>query len=571
MRRGVALFLLLAAAGCQPSSPAAQPTATPAPTPAVPPTLPAPYQAEPAGHEGGVATVGDWQFPVTLPPAYAPSPTSAAMIQQALFSGLVGVDPTLGYYGDLAHSVPTVANGGVKTVGSGMDVTYDLRPGLRWSDGQPITSDDVIFTWQATAGTEGYDRITGIDKRGDAGFTVHFRSIYPAYALLFGAIVPKHRLAAIERAQLGSDPYWSKPDVVSGPLTVADAVPADHYTLQRNPRYADGRADMPLLNHAAHLEKVVFKAFATKAALLAALKAGDIQVALELDEHDLDLAAAVAGARLQPVPWLSYEQVTLNQQAQLWKDDAALRSALAAAVDVGSVLAGPLHNRAPAATGPISPELGWAYNGDLGAPRFELEQARSALEADGWALGADAVRTKAGQRLQFTLAAVADSPLAAAEQQILVAGWRQAGADVRVQDFAAGELFASFADNGVLARGRFDAALFAWIAPADPDGAFATLHSSQIPSPQNPAGENFSRCDSPALDADLAAGRATLDRVQRAEAYRDLQAQYRKAACEVPLYQRLDIGLSSRRLHNYAPNPAAPGNTWNLADWWIDQ
>ena len=53
-------------------------------------------------------------------------------------------------------------------------------------------------------------------------------------------------------------------------------------------------------------------------------------------------------------------------------------------------------------------------------------------------------------------------------------------------------------------------------------------------------------------------------------AYRDLQAQYRKLTCEVPLYQRLDIGVSSRHLHNYAPNPAGPGNTWNVADWWID-
>jgi len=73
-----------------------------------------------------------------------------------------------------------------------------------------------------------------------------------------------------------------------------------------------------------------------------------------------------------------------------------------------------------------------------------------------------------------------------------------------------------------------------------------------------------------ALGGNVGDARATLDRAKRGAAYRDLQVQYRKAACEVPLYQRLDIGLSSRHLHNYAPNPAGPGNTWNLADWWID-
>ena len=53
----------------------------------------------------------------------------------------------------------------------------------------------------------------------------------------------------------------------------------------------------------------VFKAFATKGALLTALKAGDIQVALELDERDLDLASGIPVARLQPVPWLEGQQL----------------------------------------------------------------------------------------------------------------------------------------------------------------------------------------------------------------------------------------------------------------------
>ncbi|MEP7104921.1 MAG: peptide ABC transporter substrate-binding protein, partial [Chloroflexota bacterium] len=490
-------------------------------------------------------------------------------IQQTLFNGLVGIDPNLGYYGDLARTVPTTENGGVKPAGAGMDVTYELRPGLNWSDGQPITADDVIFTWQATPRTEGYDRITGIDRRSDLSLTVHFGSLYPPYLLLFSAIAPKHRLSALPAGQLAGDGFWSKPDVVSGPFAVQEAVPADHYTLVRNPHYADGRGEMPLLNHAADLEKIVFKAFATKSATLAALKAGDIEVALELNERDLDVAAGIGNARLQLVPWLSYEQVSFNQQAALWKDDPALRSALGAAVDVGSV-SGLLHGRAPAAQGPISPELAWAYDPGSGPPRYDLEAARTALDADGWVPGADGIRVKAGRRLQFTLSAVADSPLRAAEEEALVAGWRRAGVEVLVQNFAAGELFGAYADNGVLSRGRYDAALFAWITPPDPDANFAIFHSSRIPSAQNPTGGNVSRCVSGAVDADLDAGRATLDQAKRGQAYREFQVQYRKAGCEVPLYQRLDIGLSSQRLHSFAPNPAGPGNTWNVADWWIE-
>jgi len=516
-----------------------------------------------------VVTVGDWQFPPALPPIYGTASAGAAAIQQTLFSGLVGIDPNLGPYGDLARTVPTLENGGVKTLGAGMDVTYELRPGLNWSDGRPITADDVIFTWQATGRTEGYDRISGIDKRGELGVIVHFASLYPPYLLLFGAIAPKHRLDTISPGQLAGDPFWSKPDVVSGPFAVLDAVPADHFTLQRNPHYADGRAEMPLLNHAAHLEKIVFKAFASKSATLAALKAGDIQVALELNERDLEVASGIRDARLQAVPWLAYEQVTLNQQAPLWTADQPLRAAIAQAVDVGAV-SSLLRGRAPAARGPISPQVAWAYNADSAAPGHDLEAAKAALDADGWTPGGDGIRVKAGRRLQFTLSTVADSPLRAAEEEALVAGWRRAGMDARLQNYSSAQLFAAYADGGVLSRGAFDAALFAWITPPDPDANFATLHSSRIPGPQNPSGQNFSRCADPAVDGALAAGRATLDQPQRAAAYRQFQVAYAKAGCEVPLYQRLDVGLSSQRLHNFAPNPAGAGNTWNVADWWIE-
>ena len=48
----------------------------------------------------------------------------------------------------MATNIPTVDNGGVKMVGAGMDVTWNLKPGMKWSDGQPATSEDVRYTYQ---------------------------------------------------------------------------------------------------------------------------------------------------------------------------------------------------------------------------------------------------------------------------------------------------------------------------------------------------------------------------------------------------------------------------------------
>jgi peptide/nickel transport system substrate-binding protein len=200
VRRLVPVLLTVALIACQPPG-SPRPAAAPAASPSVPAAaIPARYSPEPAPREGGTVSVGDWQLPSALPAIY-PQPAGAVWIEQALFSGLVGVDPVLGYYGDLASQVPTLENGAVKQVGPGMDVTYTLRTGLRWSDGQPITPDDVIFTWHASQSQDGYDRISGIDRAGDS-FTVHFRSVYPAYSLLFSVIVPAHRLAPLDPAKL---------------------------------------------------------------------------------------------------------------------------------------------------------------------------------------------------------------------------------------------------------------------------------------------------------------------------------------------------------------------------------
>ncbi len=516
--------------------------------------IPARYSPEPAPREGGSVSIGDWLLPSALPAIYA-QPASAVWIEQALFSGLVGVDPALGYYGDLAKQVPTLENGAVKQVGSGMDVTYTLRPGLKWSDGQVITPDDVIFTWHASQSQDGYDRISSIDRAGDS-FTVHFRSLYPAYPLLFSVIVPAHRLASIDPAKLPTDGYWAKPDVVSGPFTVADA-PGDRYVLQRNPRYAEGRTDMEYLGHLAHLDRLVFQGYATKQEELAALKAGEIMAALDLNERDLDTAAAIGG-RLLAVPGLSYEQVTLNRSDPLFKEDPRLVDALMLGVDRTAVIRNVLHGRVTAAEGPVSPAITWVPRP---APlRLDAAAARQELEADGWIAGPDGVRKRDGKPLAFTLVTTSDSPLRAAEADALAGSWRQLGADVKLQAAPPDVLFGAPSRPGSLAGGGYQAGLWAWNTSPDPDG-LRGLFASGSPA-------NYARCASPEVDGALASGAASLDRGKRSAAYQSLAAAYQSARCETPLFWRLDVGLAAKRLHNFAPNPSAAGNTWNVADWW---
>lgn len=551
-------------------------TASSAAGPALPRTAAPPdrYRAEPAPRPGGVITLGSWQFPTTLSP-YLGAQAAAVPIDEVLFSGLVGTDPALHRFGDLAVEAPTPANGGVRVVAGGMDVTYQLRPGLRWSDGQPITPDDVAFTFRVVGGIglPGYDQIRSVERAGENGVVVHFRSLVPSYLDLFSAVLPRHRLEAVAPDRLAADPYWASPDVVSGPFAVQE-VTGDRIALRRNPSYAAGRAEMPVLGHAAYADGLVFRAFPSRQAVLAAVKAGDIDVALDLTERELETVGRLLGVRTSLTPALAYEQISLNQSlpaggvAPPWIGDPAVAEALDLALDRPGLERGPLRGASPLAASPLSPLVAWAADAGLPAPASDLQRAKRLLDEDGWAPGPDGIRVKDGRRLGFTLSTTAEQPLRATEQDIVIAGWRQLGADVRARNARAADLFAPYERGGLLALGQYDAALWAWITPPDPDAEYDILHSSRLPGP-GPGGTNYSRCHDAGIDAALAAGRATLDQAARAEAYRAFQRAYVRARCELPLYRRLDIGVVSPRLRNFAPNPTQAGNTWNASDWWL--
>src|SRR5215472_11526293 len=84
-------------------------------------TEPGAYRAESARHQGGRITIGTDQLPTALS-AYFDSEAAAVPVDQVIFDGLVGTAPDLSAYGDLAVEAPTESNGGVKHVGSGMDL-----------------------------------------------------------------------------------------------------------------------------------------------------------------------------------------------------------------------------------------------------------------------------------------------------------------------------------------------------------------------------------------------------------------------------------------------------------------
>jgi len=203
-------------------------------------------QAEPAAVRGGTLTASDFEYPVTLNPLTGLTDLELRL-GELVFAPLWGFDDQLRPYADLAREVPTQGNGAVHTSPDSRSMTVDVKlsPGLRWSDGQSLTADDVIFTLQAlrdpttqALSPAGLDRLKDVRRVSGSELLLTFDGIYAPY-LQLGAglfVMPKHRLGTVSLSEWSRDAFFQRPDVASGPFVVQDAVLGDRIVFGANPR-----------------------------------------------------------------------------------------------------------------------------------------------------------------------------------------------------------------------------------------------------------------------------------------------------------------------------------------------
>ncbi len=540
------------------------------------------YHPEAARREGGALRIGDWESPTNFAP-YFNDEVPAAEIDSLLYAGLTRRDNQLLPVADLALRVPTIENGDVTwdRAAQRMAVTYNLRSGLRWSDGQPLTSADVAFTWNTIANprTQGvvapddYRAISSVEIHDPLRFTVHFDRIVPGYLDLFPAILPAHRLAQVPVDRLSQDAYFSRPDVISGPYKIADLIADDHLTLVRNEAWSQGRA-----GRRPHLDSILFRIYPEVGQLLAAARAGEVDVALEIPDDQLGALSNVGSMTVDRQAALAYWQITFNQadpnpqtgQAPPWKNDPAVLQALRIAIDRAGLVNALAHGEAPLAASPISSLLSDFHDADASL-RFDLAGANRALDDDGWVTGGDGIRVKQGRRLAFSLATALGNPMRTRLRDDLIAEWRKIGVAVTRSDAHTSDLFSGYAQGGKLERGQFEAGLWTWSTGADPNSVYPLEHSSQIPTDQNQGtGSNFGRFQNAEIDRSLDRGRRTLVLGERVQAYAAFERAYARYGAELPLFERVQIVLRSPRLHNLLVNAGPATTSWNAADWWME-
>lgn len=478
----------------------------------------------------------------------------------------------------LCERLPTIENGDAvpetaPNGNPGIAVTYRLRAEAAWGDGTPITTDDILFAWEAgrEAATgigpaelyRSLHRITVIDART---FTLHFdkltfeynaiNELRPLPAHLERAIWQADPRAYRTRTLYDRDP--ARPGLWSGPYRLVATQAGASVTLERNPAW---RGREPAFR------RIVIRTVENTAALEANLLAGQVdmiagELGLPLDQALALERRAATRFRFHIQPGLVYEHIDLNLDLPALTD-RRVREALVRAIDRDQIVQRLFEGRVLVAHSFVNP-LDRMHDPTVPRIPFDPEGARRLLEEAGWRPGPDGIRRNAaGERLSLELMTTAGNRSRELVQQVLQGMWRAVGIEVRIRNEPPRVFFGE-----TVSRRRFQGmALFAWIS--SPENVPRTiLHSTEIPSEaRNWAGQNYTGFRHAEMDELLERLPITLEAEARRPLWRRVQEIYAIEIPVIPLFFRADAHIWPRWLEGVRPTGhLAPSSLW-VEEW----
>jgi peptide/nickel transport system substrate-binding protein len=512
-----------------------------------------------------------------------------------IYSYLTYYDDVMQPYADLATEVPTLDNGDAVMVGSGADqhleTTFHIRQDAKFSDGTPVTADDVVWTYRISLnqayGIPGgndleqkYSDVVKVDPH-----TVVFKMLseneahahgmsdqkgpvvhpYYIFGFDFNTIYPSKRLDSLVDGDPVNSPkardlqtsVYSRSPIGSGPYTLDAWDPGVQMTFHARKDYYRGKLA---------IDTIIIRGFeASKETLMAQLQAGDIQtIGTEtLDVGDVDAVNAIPGVKAFVKAGTTIEHLDFNTENPVLADKT-VRQAIAYGIDrqelVDRVLAGHssiAHSIIP----PISP----LFNADTPKYEYNPDKAKQMLDAAGWTVGSDGVRVKNGQRAslkyQSTTAGIRLKTMPLVKDQL-----SRIGIEMNIENLPAQTYFGN---TGPLRRGTLEVAEYADVGTLDSGiDSVSKWESKFIPNEANNfGGQNYPRWVNSTADSLVNTEANTLNPSARKAAMDALQLILADELPTLPLYFRPNVSAASDRLVNFRPEFAANGYTWNAWQW----
>ena len=437
----------------------------------------------------------------------------------------------------------------------GLHWTVDLRHDVRWSDGAPFTSKDVVFSYETFLDPKvGFLDIGSVkyikEVVADGPYRVHFDLEYPSAVFTLSAlgesIIPEHVLGKIPPDRQRFSSFGEHP-VGTGPYMLQSWQHDSETIFVRS----------PYTFRPPKIERIDFRTIFNDQSEMEALANGSADLIDDLSSTQYQQLQRIA----PQVKFMTFESL-YSDVIELNLDrpglsDVAVRQAMMYGYDRAALVHGMFGDHVKVTSDLIVPALKHWYNPDAPQYPYDPAKARAILDAAGWKVGPDGIRTNGKTKLSFELSLNQGSALLTDEMLTFIADMRDIGIDVnlRLIDFAS-----------LVSRtysGKYDMTANGRGGTVDPDYT-TILASSQIP----PNGANTTHYRDAIVDRDLKLGLQTLDDAKRRQYYDEMQMELGKT---LPiLVQRgrfAGLAYGPRLVLNPKTTLQSPLLYFNVNDW----
>lgn len=445
-------------------------------------------------------------------------------------------------------------------------ITYHINPEAKWSDGEPISGADFVYTGlQIRDGEDifdksGYSLIESIETPNEKTAVVTLGSTYSSWRTLFSgdySIMPSHILKDQDRAEAMKDGY----DFSGGPWRLDSWVKGVSVTLVPNENYW---GEKPAL------KKVTFQFITDTAAAFLALKSGQVQALYPTPQLDAmsQIQSGVPNTNINvDTDSGNLEALWINNSAFPF-DSTAVRQAFAYSIDRASIverLYGQIGvDRVQQSF--LTPLNGTYAREDFSRYTRDLDKVTELMTEDGWRKNGNGLWEKNGKAAEFRITTQSGNKRRELAEQILQKQAGEAGFSVKIANVSGADLFSSVAPQG-----DFEVGLWTIIDTVPQPGLGASFQSDAIPSEKNGfSGINFTRSNISGADDLLTTVSRSTNENERIAASFEAEKLIAEAVPGIPIDTVPNIVMTSDRVNGPIEINPAEGPFWNLEKWTLD-
>jgi peptide/nickel transport system substrate-binding protein len=526
--------------------------------------------AQEAPPPGGTITWADYE-PNTLNP-YIASEAIARSAIAIINRGLTGVSPDGQVTATLAAEIPSVENGGITN--DGKTITWKLKPGLLWSDGSPLTSDDIKFTWEAVSHpestatqTQGFDLIESIETPDELTAVVTYSTFWAPWATQFGlGILPRQGTG--EPAAMGTWEWNRTVNPTNGPFVLEEWNTAQSMIFARNENWhEEGKP---------YLDRILYPIVLELEVMRQMLQTGENDAHHWLSPDFVDEVSSWPNATVKdsPNPYWYRVQFNLSDNGDLSRPhpilgDVRVRKAIGMALNREEMVS---HWKGVEF---MQSMFRGEFACDLPPYVQDVEGAKALLAEAGWTdSDGDGILEKDGTKFSVRLSSYTGWNRED-EQVVIVDQLKQVGIEARIENFEPTVLYGTWGEGSPARRGEYDIMWWDYELGLDPQVKAEDFYASwRIPSEENPGGFNCTRVNDPEIDEWLKTAGSTTDTAVRQEAYCNIATKiYNDIFNEYVVGVDRGFFATSARLKGWEPNegfvPFAIFG-WDVENWYVE-